>query len=53
METAINKVTPTIEQMRHLQSLGDKCDGASMVYHPVTARSEIFKLEVGNVEHKR
>lgn len=53
METTINKVTPTIEQMRHLQSLGDKCEGASMVYHPASAHSEIFKLEVGNVEHKR
>lgn len=49
----VNRITPTIDQMRHLQSLGDKCEGASMVYHPVTANSEIFKLEVLNVEHQR
>lgn len=53
METEINKITPTIDQMRHLQSLGDKCEGASMVYHPMTAHSNVFKLEVRNIEFKR
>lgn len=39
--------------MQHLQFLGDKCNDASMVYHPITSRSEIFKLEVLDVEHRR
>lgn len=51
MET--NKITPTIDQMRHLQSLGLKCDDASMVYHPASVYSDFFILQVCDVEHTR
>ena len=49
----VNQITPTIDQMRHLQSLGMKCDDASMVYHPASAHSDFFVLQVCDVEHTR
>ena len=48
-----NITTPTIDQMRHLQSLGINCDDASMIYHPISSHSEIFKLQVLDIEHTR
>lgn len=39
--------------MRRLRSLGINCDDASMVYHPATTRSEIYLLQVGDIQHTR
>lgn len=53
MNTKQNILSPTIDQMRHLQSLGINCDDASMVYHPILSRSEIFSLQVADIKHTR
>ncbi len=46
-------ITPNIDQMRFLQSLGLDCDDASMTFHPATSRSETFIRQIGSInEHK-
>lgn len=43
----------TKEQMEHLIGLGIKAENATMVYHPATTRSEIFRLETNTFTHSR
>lgn len=43
----------TREQMEHLLGLGIKAENATMVYHPNSERSEIFRLEQNTFTHSR
>lgn len=53
MEPATQNVALTIDQMRCLMSLGMNCNDASMVYHPATQHSDIFNLQVTNIEERK
>lgn len=48
-----SNIALNIDQMRHLKSLGMNCDDASMVYHPLTQHSDIFNLQVTNIELRK
>lgn len=53
MLNKLSGVALTMDQMRHLQSLGMNCDDASMVYHPATQHTDIFNLCVTNIEFRK
>lgn len=53
MKEKESNIALSIDQMRHLMSLGMNCDDASMVYHPLTQHSDIFNLEVTNIEIRK
>lgn len=48
-----SNIALNIDQMRKLISLGMNCDDASMVYHPLTQHSDIFNLQVTNIELRK